>query len=401
MSSLPRDDYDGPVLPGQRWRGRGLAGHGNDLATVLRCNGHSVLVVYEGGGRVGGISGRRGTRHKAGKKYGIPLDTFRRNFVLYAQAPGYKPEPELPAPPPRPAPVTAERYFQHRQHAHTVWEGLTGRDLREVTGPALTPALAGDGPPNPLGVLLAAEVALRARRHEGEETTAVPEPTPQTGATTGPAENTPVPQHTVELVEAPKFEPTEAPPVLAEGRLVTVEEALAVSATVPPPDPLDVFLDSGRAVLKSLDEEILSLTARRDKLAGRLAEVEAELDVADRKRAQVDAGIQAASAAALGLGGPHPLRAPAPAPAKPRGERGAFAPQPGRQTQREWVLNRFTGAGRAEVGDLAPAFAKAYGLTTQQAIKNISSIMGYQTKKPDARWPTAVRTGKGTYGVAK
>lgn len=79
----PNDRYQGPILAGQRWKSRGTSNHQYLLYTVLRFNGRSVKAVVEG------------SRHHGGKVYNVPEASWRGNFNLVKQAPGYDPDAPL------------------------------------------------------------------------------------------------------------------------------------------------------------------------------------------------------------------------------------------------------------------------------------------------------------------
>jgi hypothetical protein len=374
---LPMDDYAGPVLPGQRWRNRGIAGHGMDYLSVLRCNGRTVQVMYEGQ-RTGGSA------HKSGHRYGIPMATFRRNYVLVAQAPGVKPEDleiiavaEIVLPPPEP-PV--EHYFRRTREINRMLEEVEGRDVRQAVS-ALAPT-----PPAPLAVLAAAEAAVRTLSLEEE--------------------NPPVQVVEPTADDVPIAEEPEPVPVL-EPVLVAVAP-VPYSRTTAEADPLDAFLENGRALVRGLDAEVQTLATEHDRLMREATEVEDKLREASRRRDRISAGVDAAIAAALGV--PEPEEAPPaaePVRTVDAGKGGTprlmgpngFVPAPGRMSQREWVLGRFAESGSIAIQGIVDEFAAYFQIPREQAIKNISSLLGSQIKRPSPRWPAVVRTGVGTYAV--
>lgn len=386
---LERDDYDGPILAGSRWRQRGLAGHGYDLVSVLRVNDRSVQVVYEGGGHqaVSGKAGR-GTRHKAGRRFGIGIPQFRNQFVLVSQPPGVLVaeitlvEAEAPKPPP---PRSVGDYFQRRRWVSSVMETMEGADLRhEIADHFPAPLDPGDllqsGPAQP---------ALAAPA----------------------AEEAPV------LTVPPASEPTE--PVLPAEEMLALAPEASVAPVAPEADPLDAFLDGGRALVDDLDRKIAVVGAQHAEASRVVASLEDALRSLTTKRNRIDGAVHAAIAAALEIDEPAPIAPDPPAtPASPSdpeavverpavagttrlANKNGYVPQPGKVSQRDWVLTRFAETGRLTVQGVVAEFAEYFGIPRDQAIKNISSLMGYQMKAPNSKWPVPVRTRLGEYAVAR
>lgn len=386
---LERDDYDGPILPGSRWRQRGLSGHGYDLVSVLRVNDRSVQVVYEGGGHQA-VSGRagRGTRHKAGRRFGIGIPQFRHQFVLVSQPPRVlvaevtlvKAEAPKPAPP-----RSLGDYFQRRRWVSSVMETMEGKDIRRDTAdhfsaPPDPRDLLQSGPPQPA---LAAPAAAAA---EEESVLTVP----------------------------PASEPTE--PVLPDEEMPALAPEASVAPVAPEADPLDAFLDGGRALVDDLDRKIAVVGAQHAEASRVVATLEDALRSLTTKRNRIDGAVHAAIAAALEIDEPAPIAPDPPAsPSDPEAvverpavagttrlaNKNGYVPQPGKVSQRDWVLTRFAETGRLTVQGVVAEFAEYFGIPRDQAIKNISSLMGYQMKAPNSKWPVPVRTRMGEYAVAR
>jgi hypothetical protein len=450
---LPRDDYAGPVLPGQRWQQRGVAGHSTDIATVLRYNGHTVQIVYEGGGR--GLAAGRAGSHKSGKRYGVPEENFRRNYVLVSQPPGVKEEDLLPpvapdttpipeeeddddeaplrepiiitidtatnqivdtpAPGAERAPSLLDRYFESRRRAREFVNRIEGQDARDFTS-AITPAPTPD-----IAAPLLDVPAPPTTPTVEEPVTALPLP----------AEPTPI---LVPVTEG-------ASPGYSE---IAQAEAVAALRDTPEPaevapakevDPLDAFLDTGRALVERLTAELAVMLAERGETKAKLDALDQSIAGLERRRDKTEAAVEAAVAAILGVSeepapeptaevvvevqGTEPVELPPvgqptapveeprhrgpdlqPRQRNPSGGKPGVKAKPGDGSQSAWVLDRLVKAGAVHVGSMADEFGVHYGLPRHAAIKNISSILGYQVKHPKSGWPPAVNVGKGTYRVA-
>lgn len=397
---LPMDDYDGPILAGQRWRNRGVAGHGQDYLNVLRCNGKSVQVVYEGQ-RTGGSA------HKSGGRYGIPIEAFRRNYILVTQAPGYKPEPEPEvavtagasetAPPRRDLPL--ERYFRKHRRVEQIMGVLEGTDLRFAVA---EPVFAHLLPPEPLRALAAAEAAVRKLPTREEP--------PPVEVVEPAVDDVPIAEGAEEPTHAEAVAPT-VPGYYQEGYrdgpppAPDAPDAIPDVIPLPEADPLDAFLENGRALVRTLDAEVQTLAGEHDRLMRLVGDVEDKLREASRRRDRISAGVDAAIAAALGVPEAEPAEPAEPVRTVTAGKGGAtrlmgpngFIPRPGKRSQREWVMERLQRDGKVVIQEIVGEFAVYFEIPRDQAIKNISSLMGYQIKKPNPQWPVVVRTGQGVY----
>jgi hypothetical protein len=368
--------YRGRVLPGSRWKSRGTGGHGSSLVTVLRVGQRSALVVIEGGTR--GVSS-----HRAGRRYNVPLDSFLITHELVSQPNGYKPGDELL---PRPKTDTVEKYFDRNRYVDQVIEQIEQNDVRDYVTDS--PVL----PPNP-------QLPPSLQRIAGDSTRTIPTPPKeepmqpiQTGATTGPAENTPVP---TTVLSAPEPEPEPA------------EEQHEA-------DPVEMFMQAGHLLLEGINSKISAGQAELDRLLEATTRVNDDLAKLRRQKDRIEAAVLAAiSPEEPEPPASEPEPEPAPKPASPgvttytdpggtvrhRGTSG-FVAAPGKLTQRDWILGRAAQQGGISIQKVVDEFATEYGITREQAIKNISSLLAYQTRDPKPDYPTLYRVSQGVYTVA-
>jgi len=170
-----------------------------------------------------------------------------------------------------------------------------------------------------------------------------------------------------------------------------------------------------KAKLDALDGAIAGLERRRDKTEAAVeAAIAAILGVSEEPAPEPEPEaehwpVTAAEVAATAPPEPAPLvevEVVTTAPHRvgvhrsPNAGKPGVKAKPGDGSQSAWVLDRLVKAGAVHVGSMADEFGVHYGLPRHAAIKNISSILGYQVKHPKSGWPPAVNVGKGTYRVA-
>ena len=389
--TLPRDTYSGPVLAGQRWRQRGLSGHGTYLVTVLRMASRSVQLVVEGGGSGAGSSqasraGRSGKIH-VGKRYNVPLDIFRSNYVLVSQPKGYKA--------PTPLDVALGQVARHPA------ERLTSTRLEDLYSHS---ALQNDPTPREcLDEQIDAFASI------------LDHPAP-------PAETS----------ETPEEAATDVPETETETEASTTQEALRDPGD-PEGDPLDAFVEQGRQVVQRLTEALsvvegertrlevtldallrdeARLRNRRDRaergVLAALAAMEEDPEVppspppglddysaADRNAALADRSVttgqrpHAGVMRALGAGRDPsaPPEGVDPEGGTPEGE-DPLGPRPtgqGRVSQRAWIEGYLRGAparqAEVRVADIARGFAEEFGFDFDRARMNISAILVENNKR--------------------
>lgn len=402
MKEEPRTEpaYTGAVLPGSRWRQRAYSGHLEQDVTVLRVGSRSVMVVIEG---VGGSKGAPGhERHKVGQKFNVVLETFLRTHTLISQPKGYKPGDEIAPPPKKDAVGT---YFKRHRFAQDWLANMGGQDIRAgVIDPAL------GMPTGPI--------------YPRDEPVRMPMPDPPMAPLTAQDEQKEEPVQTAQAEPEKPKEPEEEVPgwndaaqaVIDAGQLLPEPVA---PAPAPEIDPLDALVDNARAIVAKLDTEVAGKKWERDELAERVAKLDAEIATLSTRRTRATHAVDALVATLLGINEPEPPEQPEPEPAKAQpapaepeitlrpsaggstrlaGPAG-YVPQPGKLSQRQWVLDRFAQKGGLAIQDVVDGFAAEYGISRDRSIKNISSIMHDQMKRPNAQWPTPVRAYPGVYTV--
>lgn len=384
------------VLPGSRWRTLPVAGHATNLITVLRVGQHSVTLVIEGGGK------QRGTSHRAGKRYNVALDAFLRNHELVSQPPGYQPGHEhLPN---RPKSDTVQDYFNRRRYVDAVvgqFEGENVRDLvsdspvlpappprpkRPDTTPEKEPTVSAPhtGPKAPVAnPVLSAEQARVLM--------------PQSGYTTGPAENTPPP-----TTRLPQPYPVSEPaPDLEHG----APPAPPVEAKEA--DPIEQFMEAGNALVAGIVAKMEAAQKTVDDLLSRLSVAQDGLARLTRQKERIEAAVMAAIASTgeAEAPTPEPEGEPEDLDTGPLPDQAPAKVGPGTNvalpagTQRAWVMDRLVAQGSIHVGSVADDFSARFGVPREGAIKQISSILGYQMRVPAPHWPVPIRTGKGSYAL--
>lgn len=382
----PNDHYDGPILAGQRWQSRGTGKHGRQLYTVLRFNGRSVQVVAEG------------SRHDGGRRFNVPEASWRGNFNLVKQAPGYDPSaPNML--PPAPAPVTVDE---------AVHEVLVGRKVGAFNATQETT----DKPLWPISPVVhvhsAVEVALDPPTPEGMiEQIAVLEAIRKEKPPMIPVE-----RPLTHSVAVPPTEPEtpRAEPVTVGGEVVDY--------TVPLPsheNPLQGWIDQGQQLVARLTTELLSIDRKLSQLREQLSTMNNAYALVEGQRDQAEQAVLHALALVEG----HPPTSPptptppaepaepttTPPPPSPNahlerrrtGDGSRFAPAPGKVSQREWVLRQLVPGKHFRVAAIRDAFATEYGLTPDAATKNVSSILSYQLKGRDPAYPAIARIEGGVY----
>lgn len=385
--------YVGRVLPGSRWLQRAFKGHVEQEVTVLRVGARSVMLVIEGNSNGGAGHDRR----KVGQKFNVVLETFLRTHTLISQPKGYRPGDELdPAPAPVEPKVDAvETYFKKRQYAQDWLANVSGADIRtgvsDFPGPT-TPVYTGDVLINPPTPQASKEEPMQTAQTEPEQ----------------PPED---------IVPRELFEDEPASPY------TKVMDANDGPAPTPEVDPLDAFLDNGRALVASLTEELRRQQQQREEVAGLLASLDDGIASLTRRRDKAESAVEAAIAAILGVEQPAPeppaleevvkqgpvqVQAALPdqvvvRPANNGGVRLAgpmgYVPRPGKLSQRQWILDRFAREGKLVIQEVVDEFVTEYGMAREAAIKNISSIMHHQIKHPSDQWPVPQRVLLGSYAV--
>jgi len=366
----PNDRYEGPILPGQRWRSRGTSKHQFLLYTVLRFNGRSVKAVVEG------------HAHHGGKVYNIPEASWRGNYNLYKQAPDYDPARDYQVDP-QPDPIE-EAILEVKVHREAFAFGNTANapdapmwpDERREPGTVKSVTERTLVPPTRAGVLELLNVVEQNVREEREKM----------------------------LAQNPPIEP--AKPV----EPAEPEPDTQITVDVPSPaNAMSAWIEGGRQMVEALTSELASVTTKRDALQEQVSALDLQLDLIRGQRDQIEAAVLHAIAIAEG----HPPTEPAEGvnlpgltdeqkariarPRTPEGSR--FAPQPGKVTQKDWVLSRLEPGKHFRVAQVRDAFATEYGLTPDAATKNVSSLLGYQLKGRDKRYPAISRVESGVYYV--
>jgi hypothetical protein len=416
--AAPARCQPGPVLPGSRWRQDGASGHGHDLLSVVRVSAHSVLVVMEGGGK------RRGSAHKTGKRYNIPLDAFLQNHTLVAQPAGYTPGDERH--PDRPKTDTLQHYFDRRARARRLQDLVEGRDVRyEVSGDLRDPV-----PPAPgtfEGVLVAVvlpdpveeEPAVtstpstpHAARHESVSNPVLPREQAERmrqllaqSAGVEPAPPVPTPD-ALDVLDAP----ADAEPVSPYTKVMDANDAPAPETPESAEaDPMEQFMESGRVLVEGLNARITSARRTADELRAQADEAQDRVDRLVHQKERIEAAVLAAIEAS-GEPEPAPVLDPEPEPGGVRAVPsvsgstrlmgpGGFVADPDKGSQRDWVLDRFAERGGLSVQDVCDEFAAHFGIDRDRAIKSVSSVLSRQVQSPSPKWPTAARTGPGVYTV--
>jgi hypothetical protein len=189
-----------------------------------------------------------------------------------------------------------------------------------------------------------------------------------------------------------------AEPVVVAGEVVDYTVPLPGHASHE--NPLQGWIEQGQQLVARLTNELESvqhkLTEQRqilDALTGQHALLLGQRDQAE-----------AAVRHAIGLAEGHPPTPPT-APAPPAvnaagrsiGPGGRFAPPPGKVTQKDWVLGRLVPGEVLRIADLRDAFVAEYPMAPGVATQNISSILGYQRKARDRRFPAVEREHPGAY----
>jgi hypothetical protein len=401
MKEEPRTEpaYTGAVLPGSRWRQRAYSGHLEQDVTVLRVGSRSVMVVIEG---VGGSKGAPGhERHKVGQKFNVVLETFLRTHTLLSQPKGYKPGDEIAQPPKKDA---VETFFKRRRFAGDWLASMEGQDIRAgVTDPDMG-VLPG---PVYTGDVLVPDPAAEPTPPQKEE----PVQTEQ-AEQAEQAELPPAP-----VGEDKGAHPTQAQidAVFARADAEPEPEPVAPAPPAPEIDPLDALVDNARAIVAKLDTEVAGKKWERDELAERVAKLDAEIATLSTRRTRATHAVDALVATLLGISEPEqPEPEPEPEPVKAQPEITVrpsaggttrlagpmgYVPQPGKISQRQWILDRFAQKGGLAIQDVVDGFVAEYGISRDRSIKNISSIMHDQMKHPKAQWPTPVRVYPGVYTV--
>lgn len=366
--SAPNDRYNGPILPGQRWQSRGTGKHQHSLYTVLRFNGRSAQVVQEG------------AKHGGGKPFNIPEAAFRGNFNLVKQAPDYAPDPIADA--------------VHQEAIKRAAQTITAAQDANLPGAPMWPD---------------------ARRRPGEVTRKVDltmlDPITLVGAVelltvlednmqeremlTQPAEPPPPPEPIIVRVPRPPTEP--------------LEPADA--------NPLQSWIDQGQALVTRLTNELEGVQHKITEQRQLLDALSGQHALLLGQRNQAEQAVLHAIALAKGA---TPTLDPTPslnavlepaepseseeerrrreAIARPRGPDGVrFAPRPGKVSQKEWVLSRLVPGEQLRTAAVRDAFAAEYELTPDAATKNVSSLLGYQLKARDPRYPAIARLENGVY----
>ena len=387
--TLPRDSYSGPVLAGQRWRQRGLSGHGTYLVTVLRMASRSVQLVVEGGGSGAGPSqasraGRSGKIH-VGKRYNVPLDIFRSNYVLVSQPKGYKAPTPLDAAlgqvPRHPAQKLASTRPEDLYSHSALRNDPTPTECLDEQIDAFASILDHPAPPTETPEEAATEMAA-------------PDPDP-----------IPPPQ------EAPVSDSPAVAFRTAGGRLLA---------------DLEADLDRMRAEREEFWREVEDLDTKIEAAQGRLEAIRVAVEQAF---ALVVHPVPADRSVTVEPPAPDPLIVPArvahavagmwspqataappegvdPEDGTPEGE-DPLGPRPtgqGRVSQRAWIEGYLRGEqlqGKREVrvADIAQGFAEEFGFPFNRARMNISAILVENNKRVPRlpSWPAMTRSEKGVY----
>jgi hypothetical protein len=380
----PNDGYAGPILAGQRWRSRGTSGHTKSLYSVLRYNGHTVKVVEEG------------VRHGAGKPYNIPEAAFRGNFNLVAQPPGVDVS-EITVTPISPVEAAIVSTLQDKEVeriAPTGWppnEGRPGAIHVSVERDLLSPPTYEE----------ALEAWKVAKQNEEEAKMQLTNPV--------------IPAHVAqELGVEPPPPPEPEPPAPPEDEvIVPLQET---------PNPLQSWISGGNALVEALTRDMASIAGKRDALLEQATALDAQHDQVMLQRNQIEAAVLSAIQISEGSSpslSEAPTRVDAALDAldeaqarrrafleRPRvsepGKGSRFAPPPGKVSQREWVLRLLPASGGTlRVAGIRDAFAREYDLIPDAATKNVSSILGYQLKNPDPKYPAIERIEGGVYRVVR
>lgn len=364
----PNDRYDGPILPGQRWRSRGTSKHQFLLYTVLRFNGRSVKAVVEG------------HAHHGGKVYNIPEASWRGNYNLHKQAPDYDPARDYQADP-QPDPIE-EAILEAKVHQEAFVFGNTASapnapmwpDERREPGTVKSVTERTLVPPTRAGVLELLNVVEQNVREEREKMLAQNPPTiPEPAEPAEPAEPEP---NTRIAVDVPS-----------------------------PANAMSAWIEGGRQMVEALTSELASVTTKRDALQEQVSALDLQLNLIRGQRDQIEAAVLSAIAISENKP-PSPAQPAPPTPPTPPavnaagrsiGPGGRFTSPPGKVTQKDWVLSRLVPGQVLRIADLRDAFVTEYPMPSGVATQNISSILGYQLKARDPRFPAVERTYPGAY----
>ena len=351
--SEPSDRYDGPILPGQRWRSRGTGKHQPILYTVVTFNGRTAKVSQEG------------NRRSGGRLYNIPEPAFRGNFNLVAQPKGVLAS-DLPT-------LAAE---QQRQ----LQGGLVATKIVAVEPPTPDPidtAIAETKPPRPLSRLVTVEEQVKMQMPDPPMAPVPPPPPPPAPTESGYAA----------LQQ-------EAPP-----------ENIIVVPT--PTEAMAAWIEGGRRMVEALDRELGSVTVKRDAVAEQLAALNTQLNQIAQQRAQIEQAVQAALAIANGtnIGHPlpgHPILSP-PLNASPKPGQTGNQPEnkarPGGAGKTSWVLDQAVAAGEFSISELIPAYCGRWGRTPAQATGDVGGILAHHVAARNENFPALERLGGGRYRV--
>lgn len=348
--ALPNERYEGPILPGQKWRSRGTGKHQRELYSVITFNGRTAKVTQEG------------NRHNGGKVYNIPEAPFRGNFNLVAQPRG----------------VTASDLEQlAAEQQAQLQAGLVATRIVAVDPPPPDPievAIAQTRPPTPSRPL-ASLVVVEREVKENQMQTLPPTPTP-------------VPPLTLE-------------PVVVDNEVVDY--------TVPIPghadELLSTWIKSGQSLIEGMTRE---LTAVDGKLAGLQLAVDTltiQREQIKTERDRIEQAVLSAAAIARGDTPPSPpspsLNA-SPVAGKPgqAGNQPQNKAYPGGPGKTAWVLDKAIGLGTFGTAELVPAYCARWGRTPAQASGDIGGILNHHSKARNDNFPALEMLGSGRYRVA-